>query len=41
MNPKKQEIKNVINFLKKFMNFNRNQQLEIIKKLERKIENDK
>ena len=30
----KKEIKETINFLKKFMTFNRKQQLEIIKKLE-------
>ena len=42
MNPTNKQIKEVIKFLKKFMNFNRNQQLEIIKELERKLkENDK
>lgn len=34
---KKQEIKNIIKFLKEFMTLNRKQQLEIVKHYERKL----
>lgn len=37
---KNKELKESIKLLKQFMNLNRKQQLEVIKKLERKLKDD-
>ena len=41
MNPTNKLLNNVIKFLKKFMNFNRKQQQEVIHKLELKLKESK